>query len=137
MHAFGFSVVFFFSSRIRHTRCALVTGVQTCALPISATGVIRPPQAPRTLAAPGRCGQFPVRAPWPGNNRAMLRLNPAHPPLWRDATTVQFGLDDLARLDDPQPWEEHLLDDLAHGIPETALAGLLSSRRIRRAQADA
>src|SRR3546814_2026865 len=27
--------VFFFSSRRRHTRCALVTGVQTCALPIS------------------------------------------------------------------------------------------------------
>src|SRR3546814_10508120 len=27
-------VVFFFSSRRRHTRCALVTGVQTCALPI-------------------------------------------------------------------------------------------------------
>src|SRR3546814_2247683 len=31
------SVVFFFlSSRRRHTRCALVTGVQTCALPIFA-----------------------------------------------------------------------------------------------------
>src|SRR3546814_8144028 len=30
-----FLVVFFFvSSRRRHTRCALVTGVQTCALPI-------------------------------------------------------------------------------------------------------
>src|SRR3546814_8655743 len=28
--------IFFFSSRRRHTRCALVTGVQTCALPISA-----------------------------------------------------------------------------------------------------
>src|SRR3546814_16546865 len=28
-------VVFFFSSRTRHTSCALVTGVQTCALPIS------------------------------------------------------------------------------------------------------
>src|SRR3546814_3604028 len=27
---------FCFSSRRRHTRCALVTGVQTCALPISA-----------------------------------------------------------------------------------------------------
>src|SRR3546814_13262057 len=27
-------MVFFFSSRRRHTRCALVTGVQTCALPI-------------------------------------------------------------------------------------------------------
>src|SRR3546814_2307546 len=36
---FGFFVIvmilFFFSSRRRHTRCALVTGVQTCALPIS------------------------------------------------------------------------------------------------------
>src|SRR3546814_3783836 len=31
-----FFVIFFFSSRRRHTRCALVTGVQTCALPISA-----------------------------------------------------------------------------------------------------
>src|SRR3546814_3571757 len=29
---------FFFSSRRRHTRCALVTGVQTCALPISSSG---------------------------------------------------------------------------------------------------
>src|SRR3546814_2922139 len=28
-------ILFFFSSRRRHTRCALVTGVQTCALPIS------------------------------------------------------------------------------------------------------
>src|SRR3546814_5017399 len=28
------TVWFFFSSRRRHTRCALVTGVQTCALPI-------------------------------------------------------------------------------------------------------
>src|SRR3546814_4664712 len=30
----GCLVVCFFSSRRRHTRCALVTGVQTCALPI-------------------------------------------------------------------------------------------------------
>src|SRR3546814_5931833 len=40
MHTLFFHVVFFvFSSRRRHTRCALVTGVQTCALPIY--GVIR------------------------------------------------------------------------------------------------
>src|SRR3546814_2497821 len=32
--------VFFFSSRRRHTRCALVTGVQTCALPISAVSLV-------------------------------------------------------------------------------------------------
>src|SRR3546814_2686127 len=29
-----YCLIFFFSSRRRHTRCALVTGVQTCALPI-------------------------------------------------------------------------------------------------------
>src|SRR3546814_6626612 len=34
-------VVFFFSSRRRHTRCALVTGVQTCALPISSEPAIK------------------------------------------------------------------------------------------------
>src|SRR3546814_7717388 len=32
---YGLFFLFFFSSRRRHTRCALVTGVQTCALPIS------------------------------------------------------------------------------------------------------
>src|SRR3546814_8229916 len=31
-------IIFFFSSRRRHTRCALVTGVQTCALPIYRRG---------------------------------------------------------------------------------------------------
>src|SRR3546814_4439716 len=35
-------LLFFFSSRRRHTRCALVTGVQTCALPISAGEVAQP-----------------------------------------------------------------------------------------------
>src|SRR3546814_8264920 len=34
--------IFFFSSRRRHTRCALVTGVQTCALPIWDEGAGRP-----------------------------------------------------------------------------------------------
>src|SRR3546814_6800220 len=34
MHLFLVVVFFFCSSRRRHTRCALVTGVQTCALPI-------------------------------------------------------------------------------------------------------
>src|SRR3546814_505928 len=33
-------VYFFFSSRRRHTRCALVTGVQTCALPIFFPGLL-------------------------------------------------------------------------------------------------
>src|SRR3546814_9809847 len=35
--------IFFFSSRRRHTRCALVTGVQTCALPISLPSPVSDP----------------------------------------------------------------------------------------------
>src|SRR3546814_3479699 len=35
LYSYGLLCCFFFSSRRRHTRCALVTGVQTCALPIS------------------------------------------------------------------------------------------------------
>src|SRR3546814_12827626 len=35
IYSICFLFFFFFSSRRRHTRCALVTGVQTCALPIS------------------------------------------------------------------------------------------------------
>src|SRR3546814_6427455 len=47
--------VFFFSSRRRHTRCALVTGVQTCALPIfSAAPVPAPAAAPDTAAQAGQ-----------------------------------------------------------------------------------
>src|SRR3546814_10550381 len=49
--------VFFFSSRRRHTRCALVTGVQTCALPICSW----------RLYSVGRTGQVVARfttPPW-------------------------------------------------------------------------
>src|SRR3546814_3978556 len=53
--------VFFFSSRRRHTSCALVTGVQTCALPIyfMLTGV---PHAPmnRENANPGPPNDWPT-----------------------------------------------------------------------------
>jgi hypothetical protein len=67
----------------------------------------------------------------------MLRLNPAHPPLWRDATTLQFGVDDVARLEDPQPWEELLITELSRGVPKAAIPGILQSRRIRPDQWDA
>src|SRR3546814_5774372 len=42
----GLYHMFFFSSRRRHTRCALVTGVQTCALPISLQLDLRPRSGP-------------------------------------------------------------------------------------------
>src|SRR3546814_141051 len=43
---FFFLFWFFFSSRRRHTRCALVTGVQTCALPISLARISTPRRMP-------------------------------------------------------------------------------------------
>src|SRR3546814_1485772 len=51
-----FLFIFFFSSRRRHTRCALVTGVQTCALPISCRPTGRPSSVDRQegAAQPGR-----------------------------------------------------------------------------------
>src|SRR3546814_6572362 len=48
-----FHCFFFFSSRRRHTRCALVTGVQTCALPISCRRRCRHPGAPAAGGRPG------------------------------------------------------------------------------------
>src|SRR3546814_4511898 len=51
MHYFRLYVVFlcfFFSSRRRHTECALVTGVQTCALPIYSE-ILAPEGAPERL----------------------------------------------------------------------------------------
>src|SRR3546814_9195402 len=44
---------FFFSSRRRHTRCALVTGVQTCALPIFVICQAGQPRLVRTLSSGG------------------------------------------------------------------------------------
>src|SRR3546814_1179352 len=65
-------VVFFFSSRRRHTRCALVTGVQTCALPILGQDHDR--------SARTRC----THDPWPGRGRipdpARARACAARPP---------------------------------------------------------
>src|SRR3546814_12006800 len=69
-----FIVFFFFSSRRRHTRCALVTGVQTCALPIFSNHnclsyTLSPHQAQGRWAF-GRDGEVlvPVRGDLAANN---------------------------------------------------------------------
>src|SRR3546814_18984560 len=68
MFPFFLSVLlFFFSSRRRHTRCALVTGVQTCALPISL-----PPRRDRA-ARPRAVGHEPGPAPADRRDRGFCR----------------------------------------------------------------
>src|SRR3546814_6517865 len=67
-----FYFVFFFSSRRRHTRCALVTGVQTCALPIC-PGPAEPPAvapASRSPTGPAVPGTTIHCAEGPGNAEA-------------------------------------------------------------------
>lgn len=51
----------------------------------------------------------------------MLRLDPAYPPLWRSATTLQFGVEGVARIDEPRPWELRMIRELEHGVPDAAL----------------
>src|SRR3546814_9182360 len=73
-------VFFFFSSRRRHTRCALVTGVQTCALPISA-GRAGPPgeqqgdycRGPLTSGEERDFAQMPSTLPVADGRGALLR----------------------------------------------------------------
>src|SRR3546814_21115323 len=62
---------FFFSSRRRHTRCALVTGVQTCALPIWARHDLRAPLKPAcgTIVTAIVTVQVASRAPLEGESK--------------------------------------------------------------------
>src|SRR3546814_1950763 len=67
-----FYVVLVFSSRRRHTRCALVTGVQTCALPISdwlalmeQCDALRKPERFLELIAAARCVRPNDAVAWP------------------------------------------------------------------------
>ena len=57
----------------------------------------------------------------------MLRLNPAHPPLWRSGTEVQFGVPAVAVLRDPLPWQERLLRELEAGVSADAAEVLARS----------
>src|SRR3546814_19312380 len=76
-------MVFFVSRRRRHTRCALVTGVQTFALPIS--GACRP-------HLPGSQACRPAAAP---------PLSPANRFPWIGRGTKKAGPKARARRDDP------------------------------------
>lgn len=68
-----------------------------------------------------------------------IRLDPAHPVLWRDADTVQLGVDQALTLPVDAPWIPRMLQELAHGIPARAFeviahgvgAPLPAARRLR------
>src|SRR3546814_8298966 len=65
-------IFFFFSSRRRHTRCALVTGVQTCALPICCLSCEHP-RTDRTCVVARRWREVGRTGGPPRRNRGAVR----------------------------------------------------------------
>src|SRR3546814_200722 len=105
---------FFFSSRRRHTRCALVTGVQTCALPISRWNVMPPSDVFRVFERGGRNinTQFPeIGLPNPTGSIQRLE-EPGRPDLKQSnrgpGTGLRIAIAVLnlhkTRLNDPYMW---------------------------------
>src|SRR3546814_7269338 len=96
---------FFFASRRRHTRCALVTGVQTCALPISSDRALTFEAADAfQVGAVERLGQPEPAAP---------AARPAH---------------DGAALDPAREYEVEFLADLEMAVVDEAEIGRASCR---------
>lgn len=54
----------------------------------------------------------------------MLRLAPSHLPLWRTATSVQFGADPVAQVEGVTLWQERLIDALQTGVPDAMVIRL-------------
>src|SRR3546814_5010367 len=77
--------MFFFSSRRRHTRCALVTGVQTCALPICEVGLSG---AERRLA--GGIGAKKVDVTWATEESGLILAVSVKTILFKDSRTQNF-----------------------------------------------
>src|SRR3546814_7121682 len=138
-------IFFFFSSRRRHTSCALVTGVQTCALPISrlslfhacVAGALFAAAVPAPiLAAP----QSPVAAEIKSSGRLNRDLKAFYKardyrPLWIRNGTIGPGAARLvnligsARLDGLDP-DDYDPEDLVRARAEEHTSELPSLMRI-------
>src|SRR3546814_18026614 len=116
----------FFSSRRRHTRCALVTGVQTCALPIFATSLDGD-----DLAFGGERGTDSILA-------RMARLSSTHLGAGRNKLFIR-GIADSSFTGPPQAPVGQYLGDLrpsytapAPDLPPAALANVEVPERPQR-----
>src|SRR3546814_20239578 len=83
-------LIFFFSSRRRHTRCALVTGVQTCALPISLSPLCYRPTPQTNFVFQAGRQVFKLESGVPGLLVRMRRLFPEREILLRSEGTLRF-----------------------------------------------
>ena len=67
----------------------------------------------------------------------MLRLDPAHPPAWRDETALQFGLEPVLVLDRVEAWQEILLHSLETGMTASDAVSIAGGYGVPRVQATA
>src|SRR3546814_3453112 len=114
---------FFFSSRRRHTRCALVTGVQTCALPISARRKIAP--------------RFPVAR---DAHRQQYRIiAKAREPVRRPAEAGaifgrELAVEPVRDAGEPRPAHRGIAAERRVGIPQFGAEDLLVARALDRSE---
>src|SRR3546814_15339126 len=116
----------FFSSRRRHTRCALVTGVQTCALPICAVAALPDPR--RFVAAlgldPERYGIGPRDEEEEEEGETDDSFDPDGPVVTAEteAGIATTQLRHLARAEILIPEGSDTFDNLGLGMPEDGSA---------------
>src|SRR3546814_6686099 len=78
-YCFSLFVCFFCSSRRRHTICALVTGVQTCALPISHTIAVYLSRRERRAQPPFHCKSIHLQKIKVCDNATCVQCSTHHP----------------------------------------------------------
>src|SRR3546814_10377305 len=131
--------MFFFSSRRRHTRCALVTGVQTCALPIypahyyiARSGWIGQggtrvpelvPEDPQQREIDLTTGQPTVQVSFVSPPGAAVRIRRIYT-LSRGSYAI--AVHDEVLNDSGQPWQGYIYRQLAR-IPPDAKRGVTRS----------
>lgn len=65
----------------------------------------------------------------------ILRLSPAHPPLWRDEHTMQLGIDQPVLIASPTAWQIALVHRLETGFDDDALPRIAAACGATTAQA--
>src|SRR3546814_8362502 len=129
-------MLYVFSSRRRHTRCALVTGVQTCALPISPverspapttlkfSSELAEPVKPESGASEGHDAPGGVEPATPSSNLDTLQT--ILPKVWSENPQVLQD-EEVLRLALPQPRHPNLFRSEEHTSELQSLMSISSA----------
>src|SRR3546814_8724101 len=122
---------FFFSSRRRHTRCALVTGVQTCALPIWSARHCRA----SLVGGTGGCDICLLVCdpePQPDNSNSSPNMEPMTTISRRSSPDISIAIMPATRLF----MRQHILQNQLFSNPAYSPASISPLQAMRRNQLD-